>query len=241
MQILLLILYQLFLLCHIDLNNLRKFFEMKILSFDTSNSFASVAIIDDSRILSYNITKQASQQAEKLFCLISKSLKDANVMFDDIDLLMVTNGPGSFTGVRVGLSAALGIKIASNKIVKSISNFQVLAWKARELFPNKKNIAVILDARREQFYFQIFDMNLNPINESSLMMIDEVFKYLSEEVVFVGDGIKFLPQEYFNESLNIVTNAEILSHASEFYWTNGGYNDLIPLYIRQPDALEIKK
>ena len=215
---------------------------MKILSFDTSNSLASVAIIDDSNILSYNITKQPSQQAEKLFELISQSLEDSKVVLDDIDLLMVTNGPGSFTGVRIGLSAALGIKTASNKIVKSITNFQVLAWKARELFPNKKQIAVILDARREQLYFQMFDINLNPLNEPSLIIIDELFRYLSEEeVVFVGDGIKFLPEEYFNENLNIVTNAEILSQASEFYWNNGGYNDLIPLYVRQPDALEPKK
>jgi tRNA threonylcarbamoyladenosine biosynthesis protein TsaB len=154
---------------------------------------------------------------------------------------MVTNGPGSFTGVRVGLAAALGIKTASNKIVKSISNLQVLAWKARELFSNKKQIIVILDARREQLYFQRFDINLKPLNEPSLIMVEEVFKYLSQEVVFIGDGIKFLPEEYFNENLNIVTNAEILSCASEFYWNNGGYNDLIPLYIRQPDALEIKK
>lgn len=214
---------------------------MKILSFDTSNSLASVSIIEDSKILSYNITKHSSQQAEKLFELIKQSLNDANAVLDDIDLLMVTNGPGSFTGVRVGLAAALGIKTASKKMVKSISNFQVLAWKARELFPNKNKIAVILDARREQLYFQMFDINLNPINDPSLIMLDEINKYLAEDIIFIGDGIKFLPGEYFNENLNIITNAEILSKASEFYWNNGGYNDLIPLYIRQPDALEPKK
>ncbi len=207
---------------------------MKILSFDTSNNLASVALIDNSEILSYNITKQSSQQAEKLFQLIDLSLKTANLKLSDLDLVSITNGPGSFTGVRIALAAASGLKIGSKNEFIALTNFQVLAWKARDLYPNKP-IAVILDARRDQVYLQIFNQQLEEITQPILVEVSQVHEYLSKDMICIGDGIKLISEE-FDHNLNILANAEILAKASEFYWRNALYNALIPLYIRQPDV-----
>lgn len=210
---------------------------MKILSFDTSNNLASVAIINGSEILAYNITKQSSQQAEKLFQLIDESLSHANLNLNDLDLVSITNGPGSFTGVRIALAAALGMELGCKAPFIALSNFQALAWHARESHPNKK-IAVILDARRDQVYFQLFSPILEALTAPKLLSIEDLLKSIDDDMILIGDGIKFLQHQpiSFKIEADIIVNAEILAKSSEFYWQKNDYHGLIPLYIRQPDA-----
>ncbi len=186
---------------------------MKILSFDTSNNLASVAIMDDNKLLAYNTTMESSQQAEKLFLLIEEVLKKANLELSDIDLISVTNGPGSFTGVRIGLAAALGIKIGIKAQVISLSNFQVLAYKALKE-RSEEEIEVVLDARRDQVYYQKFDTQLHHLTEPKLL---------------AKDSLKTAPMDK--------PNAKNLAEATEFFWKNKLYSDLDPLYIREPDAI----
>ncbi len=204
---------------------------MKILSFDTSNSLASVAIIDNGKILSNHITKQSSQQAEKLFQLIEECFSEAKLKLSDMNLVSITNGPGSFTGVRIALAAALGLQTASQVEFIALTNFQVLSWHAKQIHPNKP-IAVVLDARREQVYLQLFNKDLANISEPMLISKEELPEYISSDMALIGDGV--------DSELNLIANAEILAKASEFYWRNKSYHDLIPLYIRQPDVAEPK-
>lgn len=209
---------------------------MKILSFDTSNSLASAAILSDNKLLSYNSTKESSQQAEKLFSLIDESLKEAKLKIEEIDLISVTNGPGSFTGVRIGLAAALGLQIASKLRIIALTNFQVLAWQ-RYQENLKQPIEILLNARRDQVYQQKFSKNLEIIAEPSLVNIDDL--KLSEDALLIGDGIALLTKEDSSLDQYIVNvNAELLSKATEFYWQKKQYHDLIPLYIREPDFIK---
>ena len=202
---------------------------MKILSFDTSNSLASVAIIDNGKILSNHITKQSSQQAEQE----QKQTQEVKVKLklSDMNLVSITNGPGSFTGVRIALAAALGLQTASQVEFIALTNFQVLGWHAKQIHPNKP-IAVVLDARREQVYLQLFNKDLENISEPMLISKEELPTYISSDMALIGDGV--------DSELNLIANAEILAKASEFYWRNKSYHDLIPLYIRQPDVAEPK-
>ncbi|MGB4191376.1 MAG: tRNA (adenosine(37)-N6)-threonylcarbamoyltransferase complex dimerization subunit type 1 TsaB [Rickettsiales bacterium] len=209
---------------------------MKILSFDTSNSLASAAILSDNKLLSHNSTKESSQQAEKLFSLIDESLKEAKLKIEEIDLISVTNGPGSFTGVRIGLAAALGLQIASKLRIIALTNFQVLAWQ-RYQENLKQPIEVLLNARRDQVYQQKFSKNLEIIAEPSLVNIDDL--KLSDDALLIGDGIALLTKEDSSLDQYIVNvNAELLSKATEFYWQKKQYHDLIPLYIREPDFIK---
>lgn len=186
---------------------------MKILSFDTSNNLASVAIMDNNKLLAYNTTIESSQQAEKLFSLIEEALSKTKLKLSDIDLISVTNGPGSFTGVRIGLAAALGLKMGSKVQVISLSNFQVLAYQILKKHPEEQ-IEIALDARREQIYYQKFDDKLTPLTEPKLL---------------TKDAIKIDPMDK--------PDAKILARATEFFWQNKLYSDLEPLYIREPDAV----
>ena len=192
---------------------------MKILSFETSNSFASVAVMINDEIIAHDITKQSSQQAERLLDLIENCLKIANLSLNDLDLISITNGPGSFTGVRIALATALGLKMGYKGNVIALTNFQVLAWQARTAHPQE--IAVILDARREQVFFQKFDHDLIAISEPKLLDLADLPNHLSADMLIVKDQI---------------ADAKSLAQASQFYWQNQTYHGLEPLYIRQPDV-----
>jgi tRNA threonylcarbamoyladenosine biosynthesis protein TsaB len=211
---------------------------MKILSFDTTNNLASVAVMNNNELLSYNTTDKSSQQAEKLFSLIDKSLSEADCKLTDIDIVSVTSGPGSFTGVRIGLSSALGMQMGCEAEFIAMSNFQVLAWLASQKNP-KDHIAVILDARRDQVYLQIFNENLESLGEAKAVDISSIESHLPKDVSlsFVGDGMKLLPQLKTKEELIINVSAEILAQATEFFYKKKLYGDLVPLYIREPDAV----
>ncbi len=199
---------------------------MKILSFDTTNNLASVAIMDNGELLSYHVTNESSSQAEKLFSLINQALQETNLQIYDIELLSVTNGPGSFTGVRVGLAAALGMQMNCKAKFIALSNFQVLAYREKE---KNKDIAVALDARRGQVYLQLFNSKLESISEPKLMLLEEVS--LASDVIIIGNAIKQL-----NEALFINADAAMLAKASEFYLQKNMYSDIVPLYIREPDV-----
>ncbi len=134
----------------------------------------------------------------------------------DIDLISVTNGPGSFTGVRIGLAAALGIKMAVKIPVISLSNFQIIAYKIYQEALHKK-IEVILDARSEQIYYQAFDSNLNPLTNPQLLL---------------KSNIKSAPMAN--------PDAKMLAQSSEFYYKSNLYSNLEPLYIREPDICQKK-
>lgn len=169
--------------------------------------------MDGDTLLAYNTTATSSQQAEKLFSLIEECLKLSKLKLSDIDLISVTNGPGSFTGVRIGLAAALGLKMGSKTQVISLSNFQVLAYQALKEHSDKE-VEIVLDARREQIYYQKFDVQLNHLTEPKLL---------------AKDAIKIDPMNN--------PNAKMLAEATKFFWQNKLYSDLEPLYIRQPDAI----
>jgi tRNA threonylcarbamoyladenosine biosynthesis protein TsaB len=186
---------------------------MKILSFDTSNNLASVAIMDDDTLLAYNTTMESSQQAEKLFSLIEECLTSSKLKLSDIDLISVTNGPGSFTGVRIGLAAALGLKMGITAQIISLSNFQVLAYKILKEYPESQ-IEIVLDARRDQIYYQKFDAQLNNLSKPKLLE---------------KDAIEIPPMNN--------PDAKMLAFATKFFWQSKLYSDLEPLYIRQPDAI----
>ena len=209
---------------------------MKILSFDTSNNLASVAIMANEQLINYKVTEKNSQQAEKLFSLIKQALEEAKLELTDIDLISVTNGPGSFTGVRIGLAAASGLQMNSNSKFIALTNFQVLAWQAKQRYP-KHPLAVILDARRDQVYFQLFNSKLEHLSKPKLIAISEIPSL--KNMTLVGDATKFFPQYNLDTRLTNNANAKLLAAASQFYLQQKLYQDLAPLYIREPDALKL--
>ncbi len=205
---------------------------MNILSFDTSNNLASAAVSSKSKILAYNITNSGSQQAEKLFELIDLSLKEAKLNINEINLICLSNGPGSFTGVRIAIAAALGLELSGNAKVISLSNFEVIAWHNINHFANDLPLTVILDAYNEQVYWQSFDKNLIALEEPKIISLNELKLLDMNQYNLVGSGLKYF--ESYDEKLSLTNNAKLICQASTFFLDKKKYNQLIPLYIRPP-------
>ncbi len=201
---------------------------MKILAFDTTNNLASVAVMENDSILAYCATQQSSQQAEKLFHLIDKALKESGFSLSDIDIISVTNGPGSFTGVRVGLAAALGMQMNVKAKFIAITNFQVIAYQAKE---KGQDIAVLIDARRDQFYLQMFNSQLEALTNPALLNQDDLKEMDLKNIILLGDGTKHLNNQ---SSGNL--DAAMLAKSVYFYFKNNMYSPIEPLYVRDPDA-----
>jgi tRNA threonylcarbamoyladenosine biosynthesis protein TsaB len=202
---------------------------MKILCFDTSNNLASVAVISNDEILAYNSTDASSQQAEKLFYLIDITLKESKLIISELDLIAISNGPGSFTGVRIAISSALGLELASELKIIALTNFQIVAYNARAKHA-QGNIYVVLDARNENFYVQEFDQELLAIGDPKLINIDELKLLEKKNLIFAGNGISYM--ENFDDDLAITCNAKYLAQACSYFFTKDMYHALEPLYVR---------
>jgi len=140
---------------------------MNILAIDTSCARASCAISLNNLLLAFIEDPEIQMQAEHLFSLIDQAFKQTNLNYQDITHLAVTNGPGSFTGIRIGLSAVKGILFAAPHISPiCVTNFQVAAYRARKQISQKtQNIIILLEASPTLLYVQTFNMELKPISE----------------------------------------------------------------------------
>jgi tRNA threonylcarbamoyladenosine biosynthesis protein TsaB len=132
---------------------------MNILSFDTTLNRCSVAVLAAGQVLAHKYQALQRGHAEALMPMISDALLTADLTFSDLDLIAVTTGPGTFTGQRVGLSAARGIAVARGLPVQGVGSLPAIAHAARNDADENlqdPDILVVLDARRGQFYAQLF-------------------------------------------------------------------------------------
>lgn len=137
---------------------------MSILAIDTVGIGSSIAIVDydGNCFVERNFT--SNRHAESFFQILSTLFDKHNYNYDKIDHLAVVVGPGSFTGIRVGISAAQGINLATNKPLYGVSALEVQAYGISLLCANsKKNIRAIIK-NAQGFYTQLFDFNLLPLS-----------------------------------------------------------------------------
>lgn len=222
---------------------------MKILAFDVSNNTTSVAISEGQKILAYSEDLRSSVQAERLFPMIEECLSSARLTYEEIDYLAVTNGPGSFTGIRIGLASAKGILLSTKIKGTSVSNFEIAYYRATMQTKNYDKIIVLLNAYRNQLYVQIFD-KFGKSNKPQLIdydVIHDLIKEYTEHIVFVGSGIFFI-----HNKIKSLSNATILPRFSrikalhicryvDYSIGSKGLSEIEPLYIRPPDAKVVEK
>lgn len=215
---------------------------MKILAFDTSHAKCSVAISIDNQIVAASFAHEPNKQAEMLLLLIEQSLLQVGLSYQDLDFLAVTTGPGSFTGVRIGLAAAEGILIASNIKPIGISSLEAINFRAQEHVRNFDHSVVLMDAYRSQLYVQAFDVRGKAVNEAELIEREAIMHYLSRiegKLVLLGSGVSFVKEGFEAVILPRFpqVNARTLCRLAYLKVLQGSYSrDLSPLYIRPPDA-----
>ncbi|HJD61905.1 MAG TPA: tRNA (adenosine(37)-N6)-threonylcarbamoyltransferase complex dimerization subunit type 1 TsaB [Rickettsia endosymbiont of Columbicola hoogstraali] len=220
---------------------------MKILAFDTANNTSSVALSDKDNILAYAEEVRPSMQAENLMPMIEQVMKAAQCSYDALDYLAVTNGPGSFTGIRIGLAAAKGILLAKENIKGvTVSNFEHAYFRAMGQVKDYDKIYVFLNAYRSQLYLQIFDRS-GETNEPLLIDFDYaigLLKYEKGNIICCGSGlefiyhqIKYLPNIIILPRFARVKAFIICRYVASLLANKAELNSAIePLYIRPPDA-----
>ncbi len=131
---------------------------MTILALDTTSELASVALRAEGKAVAELAIESDEGFAHLIIPAIKRLLEQTRVRLDAIDCFAAASGPGSFTGVRVGLSAIKGLAEGQGKAAAGVSNLQALAT-----FGTRPLRAVILDARRGEVYAAVYDANLEPV------------------------------------------------------------------------------
>ena len=178
---------------------------MKILAVDTSSAICSVAILEDDKLIDKNELDDGKTHSENLMPLLDELLKRNSIDIKDIEMIACTVGPGSFTGIRIGVATIKPIAEVLNVKVASVMSLEALARNVE----NKETIVSLIDARNNQVYAGIFDKNYNKKEEYIADDINEVIKILEkyETITFVGNGA-ILHKELLTNSLKNVEFVE---------------------------------
>ncbi len=160
---------------------------MRLLAIDTALEACSVGVTDGKAppVLKTEIIGRG--HAERLMGLVEAAMRDAAVDFDALDRIAVTIGPGSFTGVRVGIAAARGLALVIRCPVVGIGTLDALAEKARAISGGKPVLAV-LDARRGELYAQAFREDGTPLGPPSVAAPSLVARDVPAGMVLAGSG-----------------------------------------------------
>ena len=217
----------------------------KILCFDVSNNSCSVAISEGQNILSFEEERRPSMQAERLMVMIESALKNIGKEYQDLDYLAVTTGPGSFTGIRIGLAVAKGILYASNLKAIVINNFESAYYRLKMQVKNYDSAFIVLNAYQNQMYVQEFAQNRDgekPILTDNIEII-ELLREKEGRIICAGSGIVALyPELKGLDHLTILPRfrtikAIHIARLADDKINKGDFAPIEPLYIRPPDAV----
>ena len=219
---------------------------MKILALETSSDLEGVALLSDEKVLVNCQVRVQAGHSGKLLSLIDWSLSQAGMGIKEVDCIAVSLGPGSFTGLRIGLATAKGICLAQGLPLIGIPTLDGLAY---GLSLSSYPICPVLDARRGEVYAALYLIDGGRLERKSpwlVMGIEELISHTEGRTVFLGDGAKcyreelrrglgerafFAPEDVSNPSaINIAHLAK--ERFGEVGWAN--LDDIEPLYLRTP-------
>lgn len=217
---------------------------MTLLHIETSTKNCSVAFSRNGEILC--LCEEYDEQyghSEKLHQFINWALEGAEIELKDLDGVCVSKGPGSFTGLRIGVSAAKGFCYGLEIPLLSLNSLEILAQ--TQINQNYDLIIPMIDARRMEVYTAIFDGKGNQISEIEANILDEnsFMEFADKKVVFVGDGVKKsksvlqLPKADFLE--NIHPSAQNMMDSAERKFKNKEFEDVAyfePFYLKEFQA-----
>jgi len=172
------------------------YLKMKILCIETSTNVCSTALIVNGKMLFSEIEHKANSHSAILTILIDNITKKAKIDLHEIDGVAVSSGPGSYTGLRIGVSTAKGICYALDKQLVAVSSLRVLTEQAIIMYKEiieKENLLLcpMIDARRMEVYTTLFNQNSEQIDEiKALIITPDSFSTLleKEKIAFFGNG-----------------------------------------------------
>ena len=200
-----------------------------ILAFDCTFETTSVAVLDGGgRLMSFKSDDRERSQTEILMPLIKGAMEEAGVSFKELTKIAVTKGPGSFTGVRIGLASAQGLSFASNVPLVGVSALEAVAFKAEQ-----PDLCVVLETKRDDFYVQTFKY-LNPI--STPYVADARRLKDMRGTVFAGNGVGRLQREIGPVRTYPVEMPDAKTIALLAMDRPASFDEVEPLYLREAEV-----
>ena len=221
-----------------------------ILAIDTTLGACSAALIKDGNILGHAMEVRARGHVERLLPMVAEVCESSKVDHRSIDYIVVTIGPGTFAGSRIGLSAAKGMALGLNIPIIPITTFEAIAEHyAQDNINFSGNIAVAIDARRGEIYLQSFNIErgkIKSLNEPIAVAYDQVESKLNSAVdIIVGSGAALLKntlKKALFEDGYVYPDAQKFVKLAEVKIDYAVMCDNVsPLYLRAPDAVPSKK
>ena len=222
---------------------------MKLLAVDCSARPASCAVSEDELMLASGYCNVKLTHSETLIPMIKNTLCSAMLSIDDIDAFAVNNGPGSFTGIRIGISAIKGLALADNKPCIAVSTLESIAM----LFGNFEGVVcAVMDARCNQVYNAMFSIKNGEVtrlcNDRAVVIdtVMEELKSINKDVIISGDGAHLF-NDFCETYDNIQLAFEPLSFQNAIGTAKAAFlklstgdvlnsDELKPLYLRLPQA-----
>ncbi len=217
---------------------------MRVLAVDTSAVCAAVAVTEDGKILSESQTNTGLTHSRTLMPMIDSTLRNAEISLDSIDFFACSAGPGSFTGIRIGVAAIKGFCDGLKKKCLPVSTLEALAY---NLLGRSCTAVSVMDARCNQVYCGIFRVegdNVTRLTEDEAIKIEDLGEKLKayENIIFVGDGAKIChnalgyeiasPSQLFQKGSSVAFCA--VNNYEEDKLLDAA--DVMPVYLRLPQA-----
>ncbi len=222
--------------------------EIRILAVDSSSVAGSVALFQGESLLAELFLNVRSTHSEKLLKQIDYLFEETGWKLEDLDFLAVVTGPGSFTGLRIGIATVKGLAQVLNKPVIPVSSLQAVAMNLPLL---TVPVCAFLDARKKEVYSQLFKWNAAgpvAIGEARVLPPERLLKELPGKVALVGNGVLL----YRDLIDNILADRALIPvatvhqlHASQVAWlalqawykgSLQNASNILPTYIRPADA-----
>ena len=218
---------------------------MKILALDSSAVSASACILEDGNILAEDYVNIRQTHSQTLMVMVQHVLEITGTCLSDVDVLAVSAGPGSFTGVRIGVACVKGMAMAQKKPCVGVSTLEAMAAQMRD---HNGIVCAVMDARCQQVYNALFDINegqVHRITEDRALSIEALKEELEthyQHVWLVGDGAELCYQQYGFAAFSTLAPAALLYQrasgvalaAAEHSGVDAA--QLQPVYLRLPQA-----
>ncbi len=162
---------------------------MRILALDSATAACSAALWRDGAVLARRFAPMERGQAEALVPMVRDVMAEADMAYDHIDRIAVTVGPGAFTGLRIGLSAARGFALATGKPLGGVTTLEAVAEGVALSQLAGRNLLVALATKRSDLYVQAFDGARRPIGDPAVLAPEALAGWAPEApLLLVGDG-----------------------------------------------------
>lgn len=221
---------------------------MKILGVDTSTKIATIAVIDEEKVLGEYTLNQEMSHSENLIPMVKELLNNLDIKIEDIDLYGVAIGPGSFTGLRIGVAAVKSFAHLFKKPIVGVSTLQAMAYN----LPYNEVVIPMIDARRDRVYTGVYSWEngeLKKIKADDVVEMEDLLKELKDyaKIAVNGDGSILHKDRLINNLNNVkfstkgqnICKATSVCELALLKFKNGEVDDfytLAPDYLRETQA-----